>query len=70
MSRLGSPLGRFARLNHEPDPDAAFHAARSAWLNTGIVLINPEWLTSWTDRAQAELLAEKLYGKRKGGAGK
>jgi hypothetical protein len=66
MSGLGSSLGRFAHLNHEPDPEAAFRAARAAWHHTGLILINPEWLTSWTDRAEAELLGEKLFGKRNG----
>ena len=60
-----SPLARFARLGHEPDPANARRAARLAWQDHGLILINPEWLASWADRKQAELLAEKLFGKRK-----
>ena len=60
-----SSLARFARLGHEPDPAHARRAARLAWQDHGLILINPEWLASWADRKQAELLAEKLHGKRK-----
>ncbi len=60
-----STLAPFATLNHEPDPAAARRAARDAWQKSGIVLINPTWLQGWADRKQAELLAEKLFGKRK-----
>jgi hypothetical protein len=52
-------------LGHDPDPAAARRAARAAWHEHGIILINPSWLNGWADRKQAEILAEKLYGKRK-----
>ncbi len=60
-----SALGRYAHLHRDANPVDARVAARDAWHRHGIVLINPEWFTSWTDRKQAELLAEKLHGKRK-----
>jgi hypothetical protein len=62
---MKSPLGRFAMLGHEPDPANARRAARDAWHTHGLIPINPEWLTGWADRRQAELLAEKCHGKRK-----
>lgn len=62
---IRSPLGRFASLGHEPDPAAARRAAYAAWQEHGLILINPDWLNGWADRKQAEILAEKLYGKRK-----
>ncbi|QTH21981.1 hypothetical protein HRJ34_00105 [Rhizorhabdus wittichii] len=59
------PLARFATLGQEPDPAHARKAAHEAYHAHGIVLINPEWLTGWADRKQLEILAEKLFGKRK-----
>ncbi|HEX5183600.1 MAG TPA: hypothetical protein VFW19_10670 [Allosphingosinicella sp.] len=64
MSALQSPLGRYAHLNHEPDPRDGFEAARRAWWNEGIALLRPEWLTEW-DRAQLEILANKYLGERR-----
>jgi hypothetical protein len=60
-----SSLAGVAASCREPDPRAARKAARDAWHDGGLILINPEWLPSWTDRKQAELLAEKLFGKRR-----
>jgi hypothetical protein len=65
MTALRSPLARHAHLSHEPDPAAARRAARDAWHKHGLILINPEWLPGWADRKQAEILAEKLHGRRK-----
>lgn len=62
---IRSSLASLSGACREPDPRAARKAARDAWQGAGLILINPEWLTSWTDRKQAELLAEKLHGKRK-----
>lgn len=59
-----STLRKFAHLMHEPDNLHARTAAREAWQNAGLILINPSWL-GWVDRQQAVLLAEKLHGKRK-----
>ena len=61
-----SSLGRFAHLWKEPHNEHARAAAREAWQNTGLILINPEWL-GWVERQQAINLAEKLHGKRKAG---
>ena len=65
MTRVRSSLERFAPLCREPDPSLAKAACAKVWHETGLIVINPEMLTSWTGRKQAELLAEKLYGKRK-----
>lgn len=62
-----SSLAKFAHLSREPDPAKARIAARQAWQNAGLILINPEWITGWADRQQAIILAEKLHGKRKSG---
>ena len=61
---LRSSLGPIAPLGRDPDPAKARAAARDAWQRHGFILINPDWLPSWTDRKQAELLAEALYGPR------
>jgi len=60
---MNSPLARYASSWNEPNPHAARAAAREAWITHGIVLINPAWLGEW-DRAQAVILAEKLFGER------
>ena len=65
MTQPRSTLAQFAPLMNEADPAHARIAARQAWQNAGLILINPAWLNSWADRKQAELLAEKLHGKRR-----
>jgi hypothetical protein len=65
MTMPRSSLAPFAARCREPDPAAARRAARAAWHTAGLILINPEWLHGWADRKQAEMLAEKVHGKRK-----
>jgi hypothetical protein len=60
-----SSLAPYAALSRDPDPAAARRAAREAWHRDGLILINPAWLNGWADRKQAEILAEKIHGKRK-----
>lgn len=67
MTALRSSLAATAHLGREPDPANARRAARDAWQRDGLILINPAWLQSWADRKQAELLAEKVHGKRRAG---
>ena len=61
---MRSTLAPYSALHHEADPALARRAAAAAWHREGIILINPAWLHSWADQKQAELLAEKLFGKR------
>lgn len=63
---MRSALAPYAKSMRDPDPAAARQKAMEAYHKTGIVLINPEWLQSWADRKQLEILAEKVHGKRKG----
>lgn len=58
-----SSLAKFAHLGREPEDPRKL--ARDAWQNAGLILIKPEWLGNWADRKQAEILAEKVHGKRK-----
>lgn len=60
-----STLARFAAVGRAPDPAEARRLAKQAWHRDGIILINPDWLNSWADRKQAEILAEKAHGKRR-----
>lgn len=68
MTRYRSPLAPHAASMRDPDPANARKAAREAWQNTGLVLINPDWLPDWLpgwgDRQQLIILAEKVHGKR------
>ncbi|WP_323493959.1 hypothetical protein [Sphingomonas sp. 10B4] len=65
MTRLRSSLASHAGSMRDPDPANARRAARDAWQTSGLVLINPEWLTSWVDRQQLIILAERVHGERK-----
>lgn len=69
VSGLRSSLGRLTAASREPDPAMAKRAARAAWHEHGIILIRADWFQSWTDGKQAEILAEKLFGKRAGNDG-
>ena len=66
---MRSQLAPYAPAMRDPDPAAARRAARDAWHQKGLVLINPEWLQAWTDRKQLELLADKVHGARRSGSG-
>lgn len=66
MNGYRSPLARHAHLSREPDDVQGRKAAREAWHTHGLILIRPEWLPGWADRKQAEILAEKIHGKRGG----
>lgn len=61
MSGIRSSLGAHAASMRDPDPALARAAARDAFTRSGgeIVLINKNWLDSWIDRKQLDLLAEK-----------
>lgn len=65
MTQPRSALARFAPSMREPDDAHARAAARQAYHDEGIVLINLRWL-GWADRKQLSLLADKVHGKPKG----
>lgn len=65
MTTARSSLAGIAGACREPDPAKARKEASAAWHRDGLILINLAWLNGWADRKQAELLAEKLHGKRK-----
>lgn len=65
MTAARSSLAAVAAGCREPDPAKARAEARAAWHSDGLILLNTSWLNSWADRKQAELLAEKVHGKRK-----
>lgn len=62
-------LATYAPQMREADPANGLRAAARAWHEMGLIVINPDHVSSWTDRKQAELLAERMYGKRKGTEG-
>lgn len=61
---MNSPLARYAHLGHEPDPDGARKRAAKAYHDTGFIALNPDWITSWEDRAYVQMVADKVHGKR------
>lgn len=64
MTHLRSSLAPYAASMRDPDPVNARRAAIEAYESSGgdVVLINRKWLTSWADRKQLDLLAEKALG--------
>lgn len=68
MTAMRSPLAPYAASMRDPDPAMARKAARDAYHASDgeLILINRNWLPSWTDRKQLEILAEKVHGKVKG----
>jgi hypothetical protein len=69
MTGYRSPLAPYAASMRDPDPAAARRAARTAYHETGLVLINPDWLAGWADRQQLIILADKVHGTRPKGPG-
>ena len=64
--RSRTSLTSFAPSMRDPDPANALIKAREAYVESKgeIVLIKRSWLSSWADRKQLELLAEKSFGLR------
>lgn len=63
MSYPQSSLGRHVAPSPKTPAEIRAEAAK-AYHQTGLVLINPEWLASWADRKTLELMADKLFGRR------
>ncbi len=61
---LQSSLSRHVASGPKTPAEIRAECSR-AWHRDGLIVINPEWLSSWPDRTQARLLAENLFGKRK-----
>lgn len=65
---MRSSLGRIAAAARDPDPDQAWKAARLAWREHGLALLNPEEIekrVGWVAAQEARNIAEKCFGKRK-----
>lgn len=58
---MRTSLTKYAGQMQEPQDANARQAARNTYISTGgeTVLINKNWLTSWEQRKQLDLLAEK-----------
>ena len=60
-----SQLAPLARLARDPDPDAIRKIAKALHnADDPVIVLKTSWLTSWADRKQAEILADKVHGKR------
>lgn len=62
--RSKTSLTHMAHMMRDPDPDAIKKIGAKLWHDFGLVCLNPKNFHSFVDEKQAELLAEKLYGKR------
>jgi hypothetical protein len=64
---MTSSLARYAPIIRDPDPEGALKIARRVHAETAgeVVIIERRRLTSWADRKQLEILAEKAGVKRK-----
>lgn len=68
MAAVRSSLSRIAAQARDPDPEAAWEAARAAWQLHGLALLNPDEVErklGWIAGQEAKLIAEKCFGKRK-----
>jgi len=68
MTDLRSSLAPFAPSMRDIQPDQGWDAARRAWHDEGLILLNPAELESrvgWVAARMARNLAEQAYGKRK-----
>lgn len=65
MGNLRSPLASVAGASKVIDPANGRKAAREAWMESGIVLINPAWLVKCEDRAALNALAIMVHGERR-----
>lgn len=66
MTAPRSTLAQFAPLFRDADPDAAKRMARQAWQNAGLIVLHRDWFANWPDQKQAEMLAERVHGRRGG----
>jgi len=68
MSRLRSSLAAYAGSMRDPDPNGARHTAADLMRETGMIILDPEWIDSWGDREFVKAAAAKAlknFGKRK-----
>ncbi len=63
-SGFRSPLAAFASSHHEKHPGHGREAARKIWLETGLLVANPEHY-GWATAARIKQLAEEIHGKRR-----
>lgn len=50
--------------------DRNFAISAAAWHKTGMIVINPDWITGWADRELLMAIATKMHGNRSGTNGK
>lgn len=65
---MSHPLGKFAHLSRDPDPDGAEKAARQFWQGHGGIAFTADQLRGMPglDRQFLEAIAAKHYGRRAG----
>jgi len=59
---MGEPVFRNAITEKTPADRRAMMAR--AWHEFGLIVIDPDFVTNWTDRQHVVNLANKLYGQR------
>ena len=66
MTNLRSQLAPVAHLMRDPNRAEAKKVMSKAWHDHGILTCSLDDFHGWADQKQVQILAEKLYGKRKG----
>lgn len=66
---MAHPLGKFAHLSRDPNPQGATSAAREFWRAHGGVAFTADQIRAMggMDRQLLEAMAAKHYGKRSNG---
>jgi hypothetical protein len=65
MSEPQSSLARHVASGPKTDAEVRADCC-AAYHRDGVICIREDWLTSWPDRTQLRLLADKVFGKRRG----
>ena len=63
MSGMGSSLGRLVGRSAKTEEELRA-MAQAAWKKRGVIVLFPDQVLSWQERALIESAARKLYGDR------
>ncbi|PZU59816.1 MAG: hypothetical protein DI547_04895 [Sphingobium sp.] len=67
---MRSSLARYAGSMRDPDPDGARKLAAKLLTETGMIVLDPEWIESWGDREFVKAIANRVLKGNGGSVGK